>query len=86
MPVLPKRLQDLGMLDLNDSDTWSVRLTDENGKELGIVTSEEARKYKQEIKVQLNKLDREKIHFEKKRDVVLSPEESLAAMKQYLGI
>ncbi|KAJ3324161.1 hypothetical protein HDV06_000702 [Boothiomyces sp. JEL0866] len=86
MPVLPRRLQDLGMLDLNDSDTWSVRLTDENGKELGIVTSEEARKYKQDTVVVLNKLDREKIHFGKKRDVVLSPEESLVAMKQYLGI
>ncbi|KAJ3361137.1 hypothetical protein HDU91_004069 [Kappamyces sp. JEL0680] len=101
MPPTPRHLHDAGVLDLTKPDTWHVRVADEKGQELALLSSQEfAEKFaavpslKKYIKPSaepsrpLNKLDWQDIKLDGSQTPLapLSKQDALVVLKSYLGI
>jgi hypothetical protein len=94
IPPTPKYLHKIGDLDLNDSSSWDIKMIDHEEKEIAVVSADEAKKkfvgtelekhLPKRFQGELNKIDAEKISFDRKLDIL--PEDRILILKTYLGI
>ncbi|KAI8894375.1 ribosomal protein S16 domain-containing protein [Globomyces pollinis-pini] len=93
VPPTPTHLHHVGELNLGDSSTWNLKVTDHTGQELELVTNRQTEKFdelkaieKKKPRIYNNRLDFKKITLNGVANGKLEPQDATAVLKAYVGI